>query len=182
MILKSLVDKKGFTIVEIVVSFSLVVVILASLVAIVVNYRDEVTNEEVKTQLWDFKNTITKVVYDDIVDIENVGYTSISKCSSDDTCVNFVKENGVNVPLKVVVQETSTSDLNRGIYFEYKGIKYFLPDSDLNDYLVGDTSKYAVFVGDFIISSDDVNKIYSVKIPIHHNGLNKDYVINLVIS
>ena len=179
---KKIFNNKGFTVVEVVLSFSLVVVILASLVSIVVNYRDRVTEEEIKTQLIDFKNTITKVVYDDIVDIDNVGYTSISECSSSDKCVNFVKEDGSEVPLNIIVQETSTSGIDRGIYFEYKGIKYFLPDSDLNDYLVGDISKYAVYVNDFIISRDDVNKVYSVKIPIHHNGLNKDYVINLTVS
>ena len=52
------INNKGFTTVEVVLSFSLVVVILASMVSIVVNYRDRVTDEEVKTQLLDFKNTI----------------------------------------------------------------------------------------------------------------------------
>lgn len=182
---KKLLNNKGFSVIEVVLSFSLVVVVLASMVTIIINYRDKITNEEVKTQLLDFKNTITKVIYDDIVDIENVGYTSISRCSisdNDNCAVNFVKEDGTKVPLNIIVQEVSTSILERGIYFEYKDIKYFLPDSNLNDYLSGDISKYAIVVDELVFNIDNVNNLYSVKIPIIHQVLKEEMIINLVVS
>ena len=54
-------NKKGFTTIELIVSFIMVVIILASLVGFTVNYRDRVKQEEVKSQLYDFKNSITKI-------------------------------------------------------------------------------------------------------------------------
>ena len=93
-------NNRCFTTIEIVVSFALVVIILTSLTAIVVNYRDEVTDEEIKTQLLDFKNTITKVIYDDITEDE---YNSLTSCGA--SCVSFVKSDGSSENLEIIVQE-----------------------------------------------------------------------------
>ena len=165
------INNKGFTTVEIVVSFALVVVILASMTALVVNYREKVTNEEVKTQLLDFKDTITKIIYDDIVDDT---YTSITSCG--DMCIKFSGSEENRLEIK---EESGTSGVSKGIYFEYKGIKYFLPDSDLNDY---NSYEYIISVNSPIYSSDPDNNLYSVKIPIEHHGINEDYVIQLVVN
>ena len=141
------------------------------MVAMVVNYRDRVTDEEVKTQLIDFKNTITKIVYDDIT--EGI-YTSIKSCG--DMCIKFVgsEENKLEI-----ITEFGDSGISKGYYFEYKGIKYFVPDSDLNDIVVGE---YMVIVNNPIFSSDNVNNIYSVKIPIYHNGMDEYQIIQLTVT
>lgn len=165
------INNKGFTTVEVVVSFALVVVILASMTAMVVNYRDKVTDEEVKTQLIDFKNTITKVVYDDIV---SGIYSSITSCG--DKCIKFSGSEENKLEIK---EESGTSGLPKGIYFEYKGIKYFLPDSDLNDYTVGE---YVINTSEIIYNSDTTHNIYSAKIPIFHTGIDEDYVIRLLVN
>lgn len=163
-------NNKGFTVVEIVVSFALVVVVLGSMTALVVNYRDRVTDEEVITQIIDFKNTITKVVYDDITDKL---YTSITSCG--EKCIKFSGEEEATLK---IIEENGSGGLSKGIYFEYKGIKYLLPDSDLNDF---NTGEYMIKVKNLSFKSDSTNKIYSVKIPIHHNGIDKDYTIKLLV-
>lgn len=165
------INNKGFTTVEVVLSFALVVIILASMTALVVNYRDKVTDEEVKTQLIDFKNTITKVVYDDIT--ENI-YKTITSCG--DKCIKF---SGSEENKLLIIEENGTSGVPKGIYLEYKGIKYFVPDSDLNDF---NTGEYMINVNNPIFSSDTVNNIYSVKIPIFHDGMDENYVIQLVVN
>ena len=68
------------------------------------------------------------------------------------------------------------------MYFQYKGIKYFLPDSDLNNYSLGDSSKYAIDVSNIVFNSDSDNNLYGVKILISHKTLEEEIVINLVIS
>lgn len=165
------INNKGFTTVEIVVSFALVVIILASMTAMVVNYRDNVTDEEVKTQLVDFKNTITKVVYDDIVDGI---YTSISSCG--DMCIKF---SGSEENKLEIIEKNGTDGVPKGIYLQYKGIKYFLPDSDLNNF---NTGEYMINVNNPVYSSDTTNHIYSVKIPIFHDGMDENYVIQLLVN
>jgi len=165
------INNKGFTTIEIVISFALVVVILASMTAMVVNYRDKVTDEEVKTQLIDFKNTITKVVYDDIT--ENI-YETITSCG--DKCIKF---SGSEENKLLIIEENGTSGVPKGIYLQYKGIKYFVPDSDLNDF---NTGEYMTIVNSPVYSSDPIYGIYSVKIPIFHNGMSENYVIQLVVN
>ena len=167
-------NKKGFTTIEIVLSFALVVVILTGLTVIVINYRDKVPNEETKTQLLDYKNTITKIVYDDIVDGD---YVSLSRCVGSYQCVNFIKEDGTTESLKVVNQQEDTSDIKRGMYLEYKGIKYMLPDSDLND-----LNGYVSDIKEFNIIENPGYNLYSVKIPIVHVGIDYGLEISLVIS
>jgi len=172
------INNKGFTTVEIVVSFALVVIILASMTAMVVNYRDKVTDEEVKTQLVDFKDTITKVVYDDIVDGM---YTKISECSASECtgeCKMCIKFSGTENNKLEIIETNGAGSIAKGIYFQYKGIKYFLPDSDLNNYGV----EYMITVNNPVFSSDEENKIYGVKIPIFHDGMDENYVIQLLVN
>ena len=45
----------------------MVIIILASLIGFTVAYRDKIGLEEVKTQLLDYKNSITRMVYNDII-------------------------------------------------------------------------------------------------------------------
>lgn len=175
-------NKKGFTTVEVVISFALVVIILISITAIVVNYRDKVTNEQIMTQLFDYKNSLTKIVYDDIVIGE---YQNIGRCTNDLFCVNFIKKDGTLVPLKRIVVDNDTTGLKRGIYLEYKGIKYMLPDSDLNQTVVSNNlnqDNYYSTINDFIITTDDNNNLYSVTIPIYHRVLDYKLNINLRVN
>ena len=172
-------NSSGFTTVEIVVSFALIVIILASLSSIVINYREKVNNEIIKTQLLDFKNTITKIVYDDITAGE---YVSLTNCSNNNSCISFKRSDDSEEKLEIITQETSLEDLKKGIYFQYKGIKYFLPDSDLNNYSLNDSSKYAIDVKDIVFNSDATNNLYSVKILIFHRIINEEFDIKLVIS
>lgn len=176
-------NKKGFSTIEVVLSFALVVIILASLTAIVINFRDKIPNEHVMTQLFNYKNSITKIVYDDIVTNE---YIKLGRCTDDIFCVNFIKKDGTMVPLKRIVVANDTTGLKRGIYLEYKGIKYMLPDSDLNQTVTNDDNlnqdNYYSTINDFQIVTDDNNKLYGVTIPIYHRVLDYNLDIKLKIS
>lgn len=174
-----MLNKKGFTIAEVIVSFVLISIILASLIGAMMYYRDKVKEEEVRSQLWDFKNTITKVIYDDIINknisrAEScVGGTS-STGSGVGACVNLIdKENGVHT-LKIEEVENGN---NQGVYLLYDGTKYMLPDSDLGS----DTDRVCDFIGGFEVDSYD-NKLYRVKTTFRHKDMDLSYDILLVIS
>lgn len=175
-------NNKGFSLIEVVLSFSLVVIILASLIVVVINYRDKSVDEEIKSSLLDFKNTITKIVYDDIV---NGRYKKLGRCVNDNLCVNFYDVDNNTYTLKVVKYDSDSGTTKKGIYLEYLGNKYLLPDSSMNKrYTVDGVEKEETLcsISDFIINVDDDNKLYSVKIPVYHNGIDLNYDINLDIS
>ena len=171
-------NKRGFTTIEVILTFSLVVVIMASMSGVVINYRDRVINEQIETRMGDFHNTFTKLVYDDIV---NGTITSLSSCTDDTMCVNLIGENIYQ--LKATVYRTASGNHVKGVYLSYRGVDYLVPDTDLNVYAASTIDdKYTVGVDNFTISKDTVNNLYKVVIPIYHYGLKKDFSIKLVIS
>lgn len=162
-------NKKGFTVVEVIVSFSILATILASIASFTVLYRGKVSEEQIRSKLLDFKNTITKVVYDDIVSGE---LKKMSYCLGVSNCVNLVDKNGNSTSLKVV--EKTGND--KGLYINYKGIDYLLPDSNLNK--SGKT--YADFNSFSLQNYQD--KIYTLKVTFNHYTLNEEYLISLTIN
>lgn len=174
-----MINKKGFTIAEVIVSFSLVSVILASIIGSTVYYRDKVKEEEVISQLIDFKNTVTKVIYDDILAIDNRKIVSVERCIGTANCVNLVDKDNHLRTLKIVEVEVTTSENKRGVYLSYDGIKYMLPDSDLG---IGEL-RACDFVGGFDIEhyeSGNLN-LYTIKTAFKHKDLNQQYPIMFTI-
>ena len=183
-------DKKGFTTIELIVSFVMVVIMLSSLVGFTIAYRDNVKTEELKSELIDFKNTITKTVYDDIIDLN---FISMSPCVGQDNCVVMMDENGLSHILKI---ENSCSNISCdstpctisdcGVYLVYNETKYLLPDSDLNTYYKESTeddirvSKSFSNLFDFNLKSE--NSIYNLKITFKHFELDNAIEIMLTIN
>ena len=172
-------NKKGFTIAEVIVSFSLVSVILVSMVGATIYYRDKVKEEEVITQLVDFKNTITNVIYDDILIHNNRKISSIERCIETPNCINFLDKEYAAHTLKI---EYNPMGQKKGAYLSYDGKLYMLPDSDLGQ----DDDRTCDFVGGFDIDyyHDTTNKmdLYTVKTSFEHKDLNKQYTIMVTVN
>ena len=183
-------NKKGFTTIELIVSFVMVVILLSSLIGFIITYRDKVKTEEVKSQLIDFKNTITKIVYDDIIDLN---FTSMSPCVGQDNCIVMTDENGLSHVLKIenscntILCDTNPCNIsNCGVYLVYNETKYLLPDSDLNTYYKGGLDeeirvlKSFSNLFDFNLKSE--NNIYNLKMTFRHFELDDDIEIMLTIN
>ena len=181
-----MLNKKGFTIAEVLVSFSLISIILASIMSATLFYRDRLKQEEVVSQLNDFKNSITKAVYDDII------YNKIVKvetCVGISNCVNFIDDQGNSHVMKIV--EFSGDEVNgSGVYLYYNNIKYLLPDSDLkNEYKrkLEDNTEITVrervcdFIGGIEIDAYN-NKIYKVTASYKHKDIDLQYDFLFVVS
>ncbi len=125
-----MLNNKGFTIAEVLVSFTMITFILLSIIGATVFYRDKLKEEEIKSQLVDFKNSITKIIYDDIIS-EKV--KRVETCLGISNCLNLIgKDNSVHT-LRIIEVFESTGEDKRGTYLSYDGIKYFLPESDLSE-------------------------------------------------
>ena len=168
-----MLNKKGFTIAEVLVSFSLTAVILVSLVSATLFYRDRLKQEEVVSQLSDFKNTVTKIVYDDIIDN---GVKRIEKCINEENCVNFIDSNNSIHTLRIV-EINDGGTITKGIYIYYNGLKYMLPDSDLGT----GTSRVCDFVGGLYLEEYN-NKLYAVKATFNHRDIDLQYDLLFVVS
>lgn len=166
-------NKKGFTVVEVVVSFGILSVVMLMIITFMITYRDKVKNAEIETQLIDFKNSMTKMIYDEIIAGR---YLRIDYCTGESNCVYFTDTNGDKHYLRVVEVARSTPTEKKGEHLQYDGAYYMLPDSDLNE------------PTDDMCSFNDVTletyeeKIYSLKVNYHHYGLGKSYTIAITIN
>ena len=158
-----MLNKKGFTVIEVVISFTFVVIILASMFAVVINYQNETETEKVKSSLLTFKTTILEIVYNDVIS-ENM--KNMTSCG--DKCIQ------INTKTDNYVLEAVT--LDGEIYLTYRGTKYLLPDS----------KNGLSTINNFEYRFDDVNLVYEVNIPIIHAELsedeNKENMIKIVVS
>ena len=169
-----MLNKKGFTIAEVLVSFSLITIILASIISSTIYYRDKLKQEEVVSQLTDFKNTVTKAVYDDITAGRIVG---VERCIGTANCINFVDGLGNSKTLKIVEVDRTTASEKRGVYLYYAGTRYMLPDSDLG---TGD-NRICDFFGGFEVSEYN-NRLFKVKTSFKHKDIDVQFNLLFVVS
>ncbi len=175
-------NKKGFTTVELIVSFVMVIIMLVSLVGFTVNYRGKINEEQAKSKLIDFKNTITKIVYDDIITGKLLRITS---CVGEDNCANFIDKNGQSHVLKIFYKCENDDDNSKcGTYIDYDHNYYLLPDSDMNKYEKSNNSFVVTkSVCDFnYFNIDNKSDVYSLKIGYKHYLFDETYYINLTIN
>ena len=117
-------NKKGFTTVELVLTIILVTTLMATITSVTLVYRDRADYEEAIAGVKDYKNTLTKIIYDDILDTSNP-VTSITYDSNDNTYTLVRKDNSIT--LKIInVNENDKKEVG----IEYGGIKYLVPGSD----------------------------------------------------
>lgn len=187
-------NKKGFTIIEVIVSFAILAVVMLAIITFMITYRDKVKNSEVETQLLDFKNSFSKMIYDEIIE---GNYLSIEYC--DDAlqdeftggCAYFLKSELAGgddkdyIGIKVLESRDVNLNLGKGTYLYYAGKYYLLPDSDLNTVK---TDRLGVTYNDDMCDFSEfrvdnyVDKIYSLNIKYHHYGLDKDYEMIFLIN
>ena len=171
-----MLNKKGFTIAEVLVSFILMTIILSSIVSATIYYRDRLKKEEVISQLYDFKNSVTKIIYDDLLN-ESKDIVRVEACVGTRNCVNFISGNNTSYTLKIVEQAQTVGTKTRGVYLHYNGVEYMLPDSDLGN---GD-ERVCDFIGGIEIEEYQ-NKMYKVKTTFKHKDFDLQYDLLFVIS
>ncbi|MEG1495528.1 MAG: type II secretion system protein [Bacilli bacterium] len=122
-------NEKGFTIVETLVSFVLVMIVVLSMFSIVMTYRAKAQNELVRSEYLTFKNTVTKDIE---TDIENKKINSIeninpSSCASGiNACLKFSFADGT--VKNFFVYNIQTSEGVRNKYLQYGDQKYRIRD------------------------------------------------------
>ena len=160
-------NKKGFTTIELLLTMLVVVTIMASITAVTYTYRDRGKYEETLTQVNDYKNMVTKIIYDDIVDTTNP-LVKIEKI--DIKTYKLTRKNNTYFNLEIM------DDTNK-VGIKYNGIEYVIPDS---------TKEYITFEGTTLYPNDYPGRentgLYGLDIVFSHRNLEDEFKIHFVID
>lgn len=157
-------NKKGFTTVELVLTIVLVVIIMLSVINVTYTYSDRSNYEEIVTEVIDYKNTLTKIIYDDILNTEDP-VVSITKI--DENNYNLITKSNIEIPLIIIKEE-------KRVGVNYNGVEYLIPGS--TDGLIDKSDLKITY------KEDIINNFYSLDITFVHYNLEDEYRIHFVIS
>ena len=152
-------NKKAFTTVEMILTILLVVVIMATITSVTLIYRDKSEYEENVTEIENYKNTLTKIIYDDILDETNP--------------VTGIIENGNTYTLvratNPITLEIINDPSNNKIGIKYDSVNYLVPGCDKG--LVS-------FEG---VDLTNTNGIYNMNINFSSRKYEKNLTIHFVV-
>lgn len=151
-------NNKGFTLVELLVSFTLSMILIIIMFQLIINLKDVYMTSGIKTEMINKQYLMTNKIYKDLTEKK---LTGISKCESGQNCINLSFSTG----------ETKTFTVD-------------LTNNTLNyDNYVVKTNNTST-IGTIIISSNTITetkKILTIKVPItNSNFKNDDFGINIV--
>lgn len=153
-------NKKAFTTVEMILTILLVVVIMATITSVTLVYRDKSEYEESVTEIENYKNTLTKIIYDDILDETNP--------------VTGIIENGNTYTLvratNPITLEIINDPSNNKIGIKYDSVNYLVPGCDKG--LVS-------FEG---VDLTNTNGIYNMNINFSSRKYEKILTIHFIVS
>ena len=168
-------NNRGFTVVELIITFALVMSLAVGLFAVTDNYRERQQKETVLKELNSYRNEILKIVQDDflnrgIEDIEGIDATS---CSGDfNQAVKIVYKDDPNDEVKFCVGDVG---------IKYGDILYPKPLGEFvsftNDIIYTESKEYDVDIvrGSVIVPTK--KKILSINVKMKHSEF--DEVIEL---
>ena len=174
-------NNKGFTIVELIVSFAIAIPILIGLYKIVDAYREKQLKNEYEKEIISYKNDIINAVQTDINTHGLKEMKFIDECdpqTSDNLLYGIeivLKDNSKNKLCVYNLKEEDKFD-----YIFYNNIKYEVPNkfiSFVND-LVYDRNKYDnVKINSYLKSNETY---YTIDIKMKHSELSKNFIISMV--
>ena len=151
-------NNKGFTLVEMLVSFSLSMILIIILFQLIINLKDVYMSSGLKTELLNKQYLMTNKIYDDLnkLKVSNIGI-----CTDTEKCISFTYSN--NTTKKLIIDET-----NKTLTYDNYTIK------------LNNNTNFGIIQID-TEGSNLQNKLLNIKVPIY-NDIIKDtnFGINIV--
>lgn len=176
-------NNKGFTIVEVIVCFVLLMIIVTAMLKVAMAYRTTAQNSEITEQLVSYKNLLTKDVQKDILER---GLTSMERCtSSEGRCVKLRFLDGTNKDFILPNIDATNRNSVENKYVRYGGIKYpmmkdEIPASIPTGSKPGDYQSLYVSGGDIFDSTTlNTGTVYTIEFRIEHADLDEDFGIHI---
>lgn len=169
------INNKAFTVVELIITFSIVMVISLGLLKVVDSYREKQQNELYKKEILSYKNEVIKRIEDDFLDkaVKNIegidAYPGYNQC------------------IKITFGDDMTKDLcASNSEIKYDDIKYKYPNRfiQLKDDFIYSTQDTIKDPGTGEEETMKVNgisrKICAINIKLRHTEIKEDFDINIV--
>ena len=168
------INNKAFTVVELIITFSIVMVISLGLLQVVDSYREKQQNEVYKKEILSYKNEVIKRIEDDFLDKAVKNIEGIDADSNYNQCI------------KITFGDDTTKDLcANNSEIMYDNIKYKYPNRfiQLKDdfiYSTQDTIK-DLGTGEEAMEVNGIpRKICAINIKLRHTEIKEDFDINIV--
>ena len=171
------INKKGFTVIELILSFSFVMIISLGMFSILTSYRESQLMISLDSDMKSFQNNITTVIQNDITDdvLEKAEYCSGPMGNNPD-CVVLYFKNGAAKKLEIKTAQYTDEDGNdfEGKYISYDGIIYEPKEQ-----------QFVNFKPDFILEWTPIDTnltIYKFNIPVFHEDLDGNYGLKITAT
>lgn len=178
-------NEKGFTVIELVLSFALVMFLAIAMFAVVNNYRTREQKEAVNRDLITLKTTLTQDIYEDIAKkkVKKIEYCRDSNSNIIKQCVYIYFQDGTNKQLKVNVEEVTDKNI-QGTTFKYEEfsiiygkVKYENP-----------VPKFTKIVSDYMLTYStkedklEYGTIYKIEIRLSHQDIEDEFKIEIITT
>ncbi len=157
-------NSKGFTTTELILTIALVIIIMATIINVTYTYRDKKVYEETLTEVSDYKNNLTKIIYEDILKATD---KVVKMTKIDELNYSLITSNGNQIPLIVVLDDNKQAIV-------YDGITYTIPGA--KEGLV------SIKKEDIVYKEDIDNNIYALDIVFKHNNIDYTFKIHFAIT
>lgn len=153
--------KKGFTLIEIIVTFSLISVVVILLFEIIISLREVYIKGDFQTTLLSKQGIITQKIN---ADLETLKLKKITSCGA--FCITFEYQTGDRYNLSLNLEKN---------HIQYHDYTWELKDGST----IGQVET-SIYQDQLIHTTDIENAILKIDIPIHHKLLEKDYGIHMI--
>lgn len=184
-------NNKGMTTIEVLLSFVLIVIITVSMYGTVSAFNEKRMIEEYKSEIYVYKNTVTKAIQDDFIKVglTHASYTEANSAIGREYVVDCDLKDGTQRRLEIIRNQAQSSyhisgDTNSSDYYM---IKYGPPD-DMIEYPLPDLGGYTnddgyeikdLSINNVLIQIDTAN-VLSIHIGFYHPELLTRYSIDVV--
>ena len=188
-------DNKGMGIIEIVLTFALIMAMVVGMFTIVMNYRDKASLSLKKLEMDTFKNTLTKDIQDDILKLGIKEINMDGECNNVNNlahCINIVFNDDSEKAFGTSKVDINDIDSTKNKYLYYDGEKYKLTDTlpekipagrnvlDFQSITVEDNN---ILSTDSIILDNGLKvNIYSIDVYVSHVDFDQDFGIHIVAT
>lgn len=173
-------NEKGFTIVETIASFVLVMTISLAMLTILLKYKDTAQVENIRNTFQTLKETVTKDIQ---TDVRNRGLLSVERSGSN--AVTFRFQDGTSTIFSVTNNVSSlNADTIRDKHYTYNNINYRIPSGVPDELPAGalarDYQSVDIDLSDFYRAYEvGTYTIYSINVNLTYDDIEEDYGIHL---
>lgn len=186
-------NNRGVSIIEIVVTFALIMVMVVGMLAIVFRYREKASISLEKLELDTFKNTLTKDIQDDILNkgVKTINYEGECLTNTElNSCINIVFQDDTEKAFGTSKVDTNDRESIENKFLYYDGIKYRLSDTlptkiptgrdavDFQTIVIRDSN--ILSTDSMILEDGTLVSFYAIDVYISHIDFEEDFGIHIV--